>query len=136
MESKGNILINRCGYNWKNFITLKIWKSSNAKVGCHCKGSRDQFGCLVKFIRCNCLLGCHYVKNEDFKFSGKDFKSLSIQTNVARHYFAPVWNLTHNHPRINPAMTAFNVGCLDGIDTFKIKDVVLADGQNHPLDKK
>ena len=33
-------------------------------------------------------------------------------------------------------MTGFNVGCIDDIDIFKLKDVGLNDGQNHPLDKK
>jgi len=33
-------------------------------------------------------------------------------------------------------MTGFNVGCIDEIDTFKLNDVSVNDGQNHPLDKK
>ena len=32
-------------------------------------------------------------------------------------------------------MTGFNVGCIDEIDTFKLKNFV-NDGKNHPLDKK
>ena len=43
---------------------------------------------------------------------------------------------THNNPRINPAMTGFNLGCIENIDTFKFNDVLIIDGQNHPLDKK
>ena len=43
---------------------------------------------------------------------------------------------THHHPRINPSLTAFNVGCIDDIDTFKLEGVKIADGNNHPLDKK
>ena len=117
------------------------------KLSCHCKGVAAEINLdkLVKFIRCNCSI-CKrkgaimsMVKNEDFKIiKGKNLLSLyQFKTNVARHYFCSKCGIyTHNHPRINPAMTAFNVGCLDGIDTFKIKDVVLADGQNHPLDKK
>tara|TARA_B110000211_G_scaffold234694_1_gene305669 strand:- start:4265 stop:4369 length:105 start_codon:yes stop_codon:yes gene_type:complete len=32
-------------------------------------------------------------------------------------------------------MTGFNVGCIDGIDIFKLENVIVNDGQNHPLDK-
>ena len=32
-------------------------------------------------------------------------------------------------------MTGFNLGCIDGIDTFKFENVIVNDGQNHPLDK-
>jgi len=47
-----------------------------------------------------------------------------------------VWIYTHHNPRINPAMTGFNVGCIDEIDTFKLNEVPINDGKNHPLDKK
>ena len=43
---------------------------------------------------------------------------------------------THHNPRSNPAMTGFNLGCLDEIDTFNFKDIEINDGHNHPLDKK
>ena len=33
-------------------------------------------------------------------------------------------------------MTGFNLGCIDEIDTFKLKNISINDGQNHPLDKK
>jgi len=33
-------------------------------------------------------------------------------------------------------MTGFNLGCLDEIDIFQLKDIVVNDGCNHPLDKK
>ena len=56
---------------------------------------------------------------------------------MAKHYFCSECGIyTHHNPRINPAMTGFNVGCIDEIDTFDMKDVPVNDGQNHPLDKK
>ena len=118
------------------------------KLSCHCKGVAAEINLdkLVKFIRCNCSI-CKrkesaimsMVKNEDFKIiKGKDllvFINSKLMLPVIT--FAPsVEFIRIIIQKINPAMTAFNVGCLDGIDTFKIKDVVLADGQNHPLDKK
>jgi hypothetical protein len=33
-------------------------------------------------------------------------------------------------------MTGFNLGCIDEVNTFDLKDVTVNDGQNHPLDKK
>ena len=79
------------------------------------------------------------VKNEDFKIiKGEDkLKLYQFNTKVAKHYFCSLCGIfTHNNPRINPLMTAFNVGCLDDVDTFKFKEIKIADGQNHPLDKK
>ena len=35
-----------------------------------------------------------------------------------------------------PAMTGFNIGCIDEIDTFKLDNISINDGKNHPLDKK
>ena len=79
------------------------------------------------------------VKNENFKIiKGKDKLSLyQFHTKVAKHYFCSICGIyTHHHPRINPELTGFNVGCLEDIDTFKLDNVSVADGQNHPLDKK
>ena len=33
-------------------------------------------------------------------------------------------------------MTGFNLGCIDEIDTFNLKNILINDGQNHPLDNK
>ena len=33
-------------------------------------------------------------------------------------------------------MTGFNLGCIDEVDTFKLEKINIADGKNHPLDKK
>ena len=43
---------------------------------------------------------------------------------------------THHNPRSNPAMTVFNVGCINEIDTFELENINVNDGLNHPLDKK
>ena len=117
------------------------------KLSCHCKEVEVEINLknFTKFIKCNCSI-CKrkgaimsIVKNEDFKIvKGKSKLTLyQFYTNVAKHYFCSKCGIyTHNHPRINPSMTAFNVGCIDKIDTFKLKDINISDGQNHPLDKK
>ena len=78
-------------------------------------------------------------KNEDFKIvKGEDkLKLYQFHSKVAKHYFCSNCGIyTHHNPRANPAMTGFNLGCIDEINTFELKDVAVNDGQNHPLDKK
>ncbi len=79
------------------------------------------------------------VKNENFKIiKGQDkLKLYQFHTKVAKHFFCSICGIyTHHNPRSNPAMTGFNVGCIEDIDTFKLEDVFINDGNNHPLDKK
>ena len=118
------------------------------KLKCHCGAIEASINCagnLEKVLRCNCSL-CKrkgavmsMVKNDDFKIiKGEDKLSLyKFHTKVANHYFCSICGIyTHHNPRINPAMTGFNLGCIENIDTFKFNDVLIIDGQNHPLDKK
>ena len=79
------------------------------------------------------------VKNEDFKIKkGHDKLTLyKFHTKVAKHYFCSYCGIyTHHNPRSNPKMTGFNLGCIDSIDTFDLKNIIINDGNNHPLDKK
>ena len=118
------------------------------KLTCHCKAIEVDInvsGNLDKTIRCNCSL-CKrkgaimsMVKNEDFKIvKGEDkLKLYQFHTKVAKHYFCSVCGIyTHHNPRSNPAMTGFNLGCIDEVNTFELKNIAVNDGQNHPLDKK
>ena len=115
---------------------------------CHCGAIEANINIAVnfeKFLRCNCSL-CKrkgaimtMVKNENFKIiKGKDkLKLYQFHTKVAHHYFCSVCGIyTHHNPRSNPAMTGFNLGCLDDINIFELKDILINDGLNHPLDKK
>ena len=118
------------------------------KLKCHCGAVEAEINVpenLEKVLKCNCSL-CKrkgavmsMVKNDDFKIiKGEDKLSLyKFHTKVANHYFCSMCGIyTHHNPRINPAMTGFNLGCIENIDTFKFNDVLIIDGQNHPLDKK
>ena len=118
------------------------------KLTCHCGEIEAEIyipGRLEKVIRCNCSI-CKrkgaimsMVKNEDFKITkGEDkLKLYQFHSKVAKHYFCSDCGIyTHHNPRSNPAVTGFNVGCVEDIDIFKLQDVGLNDGQNHPLDKK
>ena len=79
------------------------------------------------------------VKNEEFKITKgeKILKIYQFHSKVAKHFFCSICGIyTHHNPRSNPAMTGFNLGCIDDIDTFKLDNINIIDGQNHPLDKK
>tara|TARA_B100001057_G_scaffold50682_1_gene45145 strand:- start:417 stop:779 length:363 start_codon:yes stop_codon:yes gene_type:complete len=117
------------------------------KLKCHCGTIEAQInisGSLEKLLRCNCSL-CKrkgsimsMVKNEDFKIIKGEKKLVLYQfhTKVAKHYFCSKCGIyTHHNPRSNPKMTGFNLGCIDEVNTFDLKDVLINDGNNHPLDK-
>ena len=78
------------------------------------------------------------VKMRILNIKGKDkLKVYKFHTKIAKHYFCSNCGIyTHHHPRINPSMTGFNIGCIDEIDTFNLKNITVIDGQNHILDKK
>ena len=118
------------------------------KLTCHCRQVEAEINMpnnFEKILKCNCSI-CKrkgafmsMVKNENFKITkGLDkLKIYQFHTNVAKHFFCSNCGIyTHHNPRSNPAMTGFNLGCLDEIDTFQLKDVAVNDGYNHPLDKK
>ena len=56
------------------------------------------------------------VKSEDFKIvKGEDkLKLYQFHSKIAKHYFCSNCGIyTHHNPRANPAMTGFNLGCVD-----------------------
>ena len=117
------------------------------KLSCHCGEIKAEIDIksFDKILRCNCSI-CKrkgaimsIVKNEDFKIiKGKDKLSMyQFHSKVAQHFFCSVCGIyTHHHPRSNPSMTGFNLGCVDDVNTFKLDEVPVNDGENHPLDKK
>ena len=118
------------------------------KLKCHCGAIEAEINIdkkLENFLRCNCSL-CKrkgaimsMVKNENFRVTkGTDKLSLyQFHTKVAKHYFCSVCGVyTHHNPRSNPSITGFNIGCLDEINSFTLKEISINDGKNHPLDKK
>ena len=117
------------------------------KLKCHCGRIEAEINIksLGKILRCNCSI-CKrkgaimaMVNNEDFKIiKGKEFLKLyQFHSKVAKHYFCSICGIyPHHNPRINPAMTGFNLGCIDEFDTFELGEVIVNNGKNHPLDKK
>ncbi len=119
------------------------------KLICHCKNVEAQINLpekdFSKLIRCNCSI-CRrkgaimsMVKNEDFKIiKGEDKLTLyQFHSKVAKHFFCSICGIyTHHNPRSNPAMTGFNISCIDDVDIFKLENISVNDGNNHPLDQK
>ena len=117
------------------------------KLTCHCNGVEIEVNIpepLEKALRCNCTL-CKrkgaimtMVKPNDFKIiKGQELLKLyQYHTKVAKHFFCSNCGIyTHHNPRSNPAMYGINLACIEGINSFKLKNVGLNDGENHPLDK-
>ena len=118
------------------------------KLTCHCGGVEaeinvpDQF---KKIMRCNCTL-CKrkgtimtMVGPGDLKIiKGENLLKLyQYHTKTAKHYFCSNCGIyTHHNPRSNPKMYGINIACLEGVDPFKLNDVSVNDGENHPLDQK
>ena len=118
------------------------------KLTCHCGAVEAEInitGNFDKMMRCNCSI-CKrkgtimsMVKNEDFKIiKGRDkLKLYQFHSKLAKHFFCTICGMyTHHNPRINPSLTGFNLGCIDEVDVYNLKNVTIADGKNHPLDKK
>ena len=117
------------------------------KLTCHCNGVEIEVNIpepLEKTLRCNCTL-CKrkgaimtMVKPNDFKIiKGQELLMLyQYHTKVAKHFFCSNCGIyTHHNPRANPAMYGINLACIEGINSFELKNVGLNDGENHPLDK-
>ena len=119
------------------------------KLKCHCGSVEAEINAsvneLAKIVRCNCsickrknaIMGM--VKNEDFKVTkGKDkLKLYQYHTKVANHYFCSECGIyTHHNPRSAPAMTGFNLCCVDEVKLEDLKGIAFFDGLNHPMDKK
>ena len=119
------------------------------KLTCHCGGVEAEVSLpngLKNIIKCNCSIcrkkGITMINKiglEDLKIKkGEELLKLyQYHSKNAKHYFCSVCGIyTHHNPRSNPSITGFNLGCVDDVDTFDLKDIAINDGLNHPLDKK
>ena len=133
-----------------NKIHVKKFKSKHMKkLTCHCEKVELEVNIpdegFKKLMRCNCSL-CKKkgaimtpISKEQLKVvKGEDvLKLYQYHTKVAKHYFCSNCGIyTHHVMRSNPNMYGINVACLEGIKPFELENVVINDGENHPLDKK
>jgi hypothetical protein len=120
------------------------------KLNCHCGGVEAEVKIpekgFEKLVRCNCSI-CKRkgyimtpVNPENFKLTkGKDLITLyKYHTKVAEHYFCSKCGIyTHTNPRSNhDKVYMVNVGCIEGVKPLELKNIIISDGENHPLDQK
>ena len=118
------------------------------KLTCHCGAVEIQVthnDNIDKLKRCNCSM-CKRkgtmvatIEKKDLKvIKGENkIKVYQYHTKVAEHYFCSDCGIyTHHKMRSRPDTFGLNVGCIDDIDQFKLENVGLNDGQNHPMDQK
>ena len=119
------------------------------KLTCHCEKVELEVNIpdegFKKLMRCNCSL-CKKkgaimtpIPREELKVvKGEDILKLyQYHTKVAKHYFCSNCGIyTHHVMRSNPNMYGINVACLEGVKPFELENIVINDGENHPLDKK
>ena len=106
------------------------------KLTCHCGAVEAEVNIsekgFEKIMRCNCpIVDVKIAKGED------KLKLYQYHTKVAEHYFCSECGIyTHHKMRSKPDTYGLNVGCIDDIDQFKLDNVGLNDGHNHPMDQK
>jgi len=118
------------------------------KLKCHCGAIEAEIDIsenLEKILRCNCSL-CKrkgiimtMVETNDLKvIKGQDLLKLyQYHTKVAEHYICSNCGIyTHHKMRSNPNMYGINVACLENVKPFELENVLVNDGENHPMDKK
>lgn len=117
------------------------------KASCHCGSVRFELDLpngLDDPRRCDCSMCSRRgaivasVPLDGIRITkGEAMLSLyQFNTMTARHFFCSKCGIyTHHQRRSNPHQYAFNVACLEGVNSFEIGDVSLTDGINHPSDQ-
>ena len=117
------------------------------KLTCHCAKVEIQLNLadgLLDPRRCDCSI-CRRkgaivasVKLADLKITkGQDvLKLYQFNTNTAKHFFCSNCGIyTHHQRRSSPDEYGFNVGCLEGVNPFGLKNIPVKDGVHHPADR-
>ena len=94
---------------------------------CNCSMCRRK-GALVASVP---LAGLRVLQGQEV------LRFYQFNTRIAKHYFCSVCGIhTHHQRRSNPREYSYNVGCLEGVDPFKIAPVQTYDGIHHPADRR
>jgi hypothetical protein len=116
------------------------------RASCHCQAVIFELHLpngLIDPKRCNCSLCSRrgaimgMIAQENLKIiQGEDKLTLyQFHTMTAKHYFCSICGIyTHHQRRSDPTQFAFNVACLEGVDSFELKDVPVSNGKNHSAD--
>lgn len=116
------------------------------KAACHCGGVKFEVVLtdgLNSARRCTCsfcamrgavavsaaLDGLRIVEGEEL------LTLYQFNTDVAEHWFCSRCGIyTHHKRRSNPNEYGVNAACLEGVSPFDFKEVIVSDGQAHPVD--
>ena len=119
---------------------------STHPASCHCGAIKLEIDLpkgLVDPRHCNCSMcrrrgaivataplgGLRVVRG------GDEIRVYQFNTNTAKHFFCGTCGIyTHHQRRSNPDQYSFNVGCLEDVDPFQVKEVTVYDGVNHLRD--
>lgn len=117
------------------------------RLSCHCGAvvlELDLPDGIVDPRRCNCsfcrrrgaiaasvpLAGLRIVQGAG------SLRLYRFNTMTARHWFCGTCGIyTHHQRRSHPEQYGYNVGCLEGVDPFLLRDVPTNDGVHHPADR-
>ncbi|MBM3637757.1 MAG: GFA family protein [Alphaproteobacteria bacterium] len=114
---------------------------------CHCEAVQIELDLpdgVVDPRRCDCsfcrrrgaIVGS--VAETGFRIlKGADHsKRYQFGTKVAEHFFYDTCGTyTHHRRHLNPHLFGYNLGCLEGMNSFDLGEVPVFDGVNHPSDR-
>ena len=117
------------------------------KATCHCGAIELEIELpdgIVDPRHCDCSICCRKgavvasVLLSGIKIvKGENYLTLyQFNTHTAKHYFCSICGIyTHHQRRSNPHLYGYNVACLEGVNPFKIPNITIYDGVNHPADR-
>ncbi len=116
-------------------------------ASCHCGAVKFEVALprgLADVRHCNCSICRRHgaimvtVALDGLRIlEGRDALSLyQFNTMTAKHYFCSTCGVyTHHQRRSNPDEYGVNVGCLEGVDPFRLGIVNVSDGVHHSSDR-
>ncbi|EPJ54424.1 MAG: glutathione-dependent formaldehyde-activating protein [Osedax symbiont Rs2] len=134
-------------------MSINLSQVDNVKIqavhraSCHCGNVQIELSLphgLVDVRRCDCsmcrrrgaiaasvpLSGIKILAGEEA------LKLYQFNTKTAKHFFCINCGIyTHHQRRSNPSQYAFNVACLEGVNSLKIEQITVYDGIHHPADE-
>jgi len=109
---------------------------------CHCGSVRFSYhgDSIVKAVRCSCsicarkgaMMSHEAIPKENLKVEvdGENLGLYEFDSKIAKHYFCKTCGIyTHNEMLRKPGHMRVNLGCVDGLDTSDLEEV-LFDGKN------
>ena len=108
---------------------------------CHCREVQIELKLnngLEDLVRCNCslckkrgaIMAKTKLRNLKIVKGAEKLKIYKFGKNKAVHFFCSICGIyTHHQSYTNRENYEFNVACLDSIDTFKLKDIPVFDGE-------